>query len=243
MLLELVSKPQSESSDAWTLAAFLKIADEVESLAVEHGLLKKSTTLETKELFRNLDLARQGQILTDLRKTLTLLKTLQLTTTTSGNALDRDIKHLTSFLQMSNMKLGDDRFFDYVDEGDMIEVYDSRAIQIYRNWAVFRYCPYSLIELLVNDWNTLFVRPSWVIERLIELTPALFAPGARTVKYDFPEYLISARLQRPAKGLLFKMKYASPVLDIESGMPTAFVTTGMMRPAPETETGRNIDFI
>jgi hypothetical protein len=239
MLLEPVSQAQTDNA---ALETVLKLAEDVESIAVQYGLLKRSSPLETKKLFHSLDLNRKAEILRDLSNTRAILTKMQLN---SGLTESRsnEIKHLTSFLSMMNLKLSDDKFYDYIEDGDMIEVYDSRAIQIYRNWAFFKYCPYSLLELLVNDWNTLFVRPSWVIDRLIEMTPALFAPNATTVQYDLPEYLISARLQKNSKGLLFKMKYVSPLLDAESGFPTAFVTTGFMRPVPETETGRNIDFI
>src|SRR5690349_11472052 len=139
MLFDVLPTP---TFDRTLFANVLKLADDVESIAVQHGLLKRSAPVETKELFRLLSSERQEQILCDLENTRALLTKVQLDAI-GGQSRALEIKNLKTFLEMMNLKLADESFFDVINEDDMIEVYDSRAIQIYRNWAFFKHCPYS----------------------------------------------------------------------------------------------------
>jgi PAS domain-containing protein len=52
---------------------------------------------------------------------------------------------------------------------DIIEVYNSDSIQLYRSLNFFEYSSYSLEDLLLNEWFHLWERPSWAIEQLMAL--------------------------------------------------------------------------
>src|ERR1700722_7850089 len=41
---------------------------------------------------------------------------------------------------------------DYLEKEHLIEIYDQDGVQLYRNFAFFRYCSYSLLELALIDW-------------------------------------------------------------------------------------------
>lgn len=219
-------------------ANFLNLVSEVETRFIQQGLAAKTTPQSTIDLFANLTEEQRALAIYDLRSTLAALIELE----SSSPSAPHDGFQLSRFLFERRLRMRDDRFPSLIDQGDIVEVYDSRAVQIYRNFAYFKYCPYSLTELLVNDWNTLFQRPTWVIDRLMKIMPALFEKNASTYEYDLPEYLVSARLHRQAKGMLYKMKYATPLVD-QSGATVAFVTTGTVRFVPDLKVGLQVDFL
>ncbi|MBX3018458.1 MAG: hypothetical protein KF767_11245 [Bdellovibrionaceae bacterium] len=129
-------------------------------------------------------------------------------------------------LKKADLDLADPDFCDYFEEDDIIEVYSEQGVQLYRSWSCYRHCSYSVLELKLYDWDTLYQRPSWVAKTLWDMMPRLFEPGQKTIAYNIPEYVMTERLQKHNRRLLFRMKYASPLLDKSTGRTCAFVSTG-----------------
>lgn len=129
-------------------------------------------------------------------------------------------------LRKADLDLADPNFCDYVEEEDIIEIYSAQGVQLYRSWSCYRLCSYSVLELKLYDWDTLYQRPSWVAKTLWEMMPRLFEPGQKTIAYNIPEYVMTERLQKHNRRLLFRMKYASPLVDKSTGQIAAFVSTG-----------------
>jgi hypothetical protein len=53
---------------------------------------------------------------------------------------------------------GPDDLFSALSEKDCIEIYDKNGVQMYRNFEFFRFCSYSVEELLTAPWYELFAR-------------------------------------------------------------------------------------
>lgn len=188
-----------------------------------------------------LPLARQTEITAELELMRDELKSFD----SSANTAERkssDIDQLKRFLEKNRFRLNDSSFFDLIEEGDVMEVYDHRSIQIWRNWAFFKLCPYSLVELFVNDWNKLFARPTSVVEKLMAMMPGLFSERAKTQQYEIPEYLLSAREFPDSNGMLFKMKFVTTIFN-HVGQPVAILTTGAVQILPEVRVGREVNFL
>lgn len=221
------------------LANFLRLVSEVESRFIVRGLATETTPTQTVELFTTLPEEQRTIAVRDLSSTLNALIELE---SSSPNGGYKEVAQLNRFLSERRLKMRDSDFPTLIDDGDIVEIYDSRAVQIYRNFNYLKYCPYSLTELLIHDWNTLFQRPKWVIDRLMTIMPTLFEKNARTYEYDIPEYLVSARMRRNSPGMLYNMKFATPLLD-ENGHTVAFITTGTVRFVPDLKVGLQIDFL
>lgn len=224
--------------------SFVQLCQAAEAGLIKYGFLNPlAGEIPDTSPLAGLSLARIGELVRDLTLTIDELRRLDtLGTLTSQQKRSADIEQLMRFLDQNRLHLKDESIFDLIGNDDVLEVYDHRSIQIWRNWAFFKVCPYSLFELLVNDWNTLFVRPTWVVDKLVSMIPLMFVENAQTRVYDIPEYLLRARKFPNAKGMLFKMKYVSTIYN-HVGQPVAVLTTGSLRVLPEVEAGQRVDFI
>ncbi|MEZ0390714.1 MAG: hypothetical protein ACAH59_00765 [Pseudobdellovibrionaceae bacterium] len=68
-------------------------------------------------------------------------------------------------LDFYNLEIRDD-FWSRVKSNEVIEIYNQNQIQIFRTLNFFNYCGYSLLDLLTNEWYTLWQRPSTILEAL-----------------------------------------------------------------------------
>ena len=154
-----------------------------------------------------------------------------------------ELRSLQKMLSRRRLRFADSSAEDFIDDGDLFEVYDAQGVQLYRSWSCYELCYYNLVDLQVYNWDELYIRPSWVVSKLYEKAPLLFTPGAKTMPYELPEYLLTERRQKSNRSLLFKMKFASPLLDEDSGAPIAFLSTGRMTRVPELNPNQSLSFL
>lgn len=132
-------------------------------------------------------------------------------------------------VQHLGLKLQDD-FMDLIDEGDVLEIYDLKNRQIYRNLEFFTYCPYSLEQVIGVDWTKASKREmklSFSAFKLIaEMRTGLFRK-TRSLVEALPEHRVTMCLDENAKPLKIQMKWGSTLMD--HGKVVAFVTTNRTR--------------
>lgn len=214
----------------------------------EIGFTSETPTQEAKRTFAALSHARQQTVLEDLFSTTQLIQDARMQperflVSSADLTLSQEVNYLQMFLFRRKLRLVDSAILDLIEEGDVIEIYDHRAIQLYRSWSFFKFCSYSLVDLLLHDWNELYSRPTWVVSKLFETAPRLFAPGAKTIAYELPEYLISERLNHQRRSMLFKMKFASPLVDPVTSQTTCFITTGTLKLLSCSEKRPQVEFL
>lgn len=156
-------------------------------------------------------------------------------------SIQSEIFYLRRFLKKLNLKISDNEFLDQLTNGELIEIYDLDGIQLYRSWSAFQFCSYSIDQLMTYDWNTLFERPSHVVNYLFSVLPDIFASN-KTLQYTIDEYLIKERFTDNAKAFFYKMNKACAVLDYVTNEPKGFVTTATARMVT-VEKDDNISFI
>ena len=156
-------------------------------------------------------------------------------------SIESEIFYLSSFLKKLNLKLADKDFFSQLENGEIIEIYDLEGLQIYRSWSAFQFCSYSIDQLMTYDWNTLFERPSHVVNYLYSVLPDIFG-SLKTVHYSIDEYLIKERFADNAKAFFYKMRKACAVLDAQTNEPKGFITTATARMVT-MEKDDNISFL
>ena len=70
--------------------------------------------------------------------------------------------------------------FETMSEGDVVEIYDLKNIQIFRNLQFFRYCSYTLEDLYSRPWTELFVRrEEGVTDTLLEVLSDMLSRSVR----------------------------------------------------------------
>jgi hypothetical protein len=82
-----------------------------------------------------------------------------------------DLRDEERLLGHAGRRLGlifSENLFDYIQSGDIIEIYNMEFKQIYRNLALFDICSYSLIELLSYEFYELYERSAQVNDFIIK---------------------------------------------------------------------------
>lgn len=131
-------------------------------------------------------------------------------------------------LQSALTKLGlapYDRVLDYISDGDIVEIHSTEGIQIYRNLEMFKVCSFSLLELFTLTWDELYLRARPVIEGLREQVGTVFEnPESGTVRCLHPQHVVTERSEHPYT-IKLEFKYLSPLKSVETGQPSAVLTT------------------
>jgi hypothetical protein len=112
---------------------------------------------------------------------------------------------------------------DKLDEGDVIEVYDSNFVQIYRNFQFFRICSYTLEELFSYEWPVLFDREAHITESLIkDCMKVLSSPERKTIRFEVADHIIRENFSPKKFHIKAVHKVISPLFDTV-GQVAAFV--------------------
>lgn len=141
--------------------------------------------------------------------------------------LDSTIEHqlVRQFLFRYKMALTDDDVLKTVGPDDFIEIYDAQGIQIYRSWNFFKFCRYTIDQVLTRSWDELYDRPEFITHKLYSLMPALFGPEAKSIiSYNIEPFILSERLIEPPLKYLVHMKRACPIEDIQTKNNVAFLS-------------------
>ncbi|MEZ0392482.1 MAG: hypothetical protein ACAH59_09715, partial [Pseudobdellovibrionaceae bacterium] len=69
-------------------------------------------------------------------------------------------------MKLYGLNLKDD-FQSILQKDDVIEIYNSDHIQIFRTFNFYRYSGYSYLDLLVNEWFHLWERPRYILESML----------------------------------------------------------------------------
>lgn len=82
-------------------------------------------------------------------------------------------------LKMYELDVEDD-FWKKLTKDDVIEVYSTENIQLFRTFNFFKISSYSLLDLLTNEWFQLWERPSFVMDTIVEAVEELVEGRLKT---------------------------------------------------------------
>jgi hypothetical protein len=101
--------------------------------------------------------------------------------------------------------LGDSSLFTQVEKDDVVEIFNSDFVQIYRSYNCFALCNYSLLELATYPFFELYDRPATILDKLVAACEPLFQ-GKRGFSdlSEMPEY--SLRELMTEEGTVFSMR-------------------------------------
>lgn len=87
------------------------------------------------------------------------------------------VEHAVKF---NNLELRDKDFWNKLQKDDVIEVYSSENIQLFRTFNFFKISSYSLLDLLTLEWFLLWERPSFVLNGLIQAATEMMQGQMKT---------------------------------------------------------------
>lgn len=137
-----------------------------------------------------------------------------------------EVQCTNRFLKKLSLRYKDPCFSNYFHDGDIIEIFSSTGVQIYRSWSYFNFSSYSLGELLLYSWDELYERPKRTVDQLMSLMGVLFSPEATTIKYSdygIEPYVLRERHGEHSRAVSLDMKYATPIIN-DQNMPVAFAS-------------------
>lgn len=76
-------------------------------------------------------------------------------------------RYVEQALKMYDLDVEDD-FWKKLEKDDVIEVYSTENIQLFRTFNFFKISSYSLLDLLTNEWFHLWERPSFVMDAIVQ---------------------------------------------------------------------------
>lgn len=120
------------------------------------------------------------------------LKALQLQLQFVNEAIDEGVDAFNEFsmVRMAMRKLNlfsDENILEKMDSSDVVEIIDMNMIQVYRSYSCFGLYNYSIAELVTYPWYELYERPSWVTDKIMELSMPVFQ-GERSFR-ELPDLM------------------------------------------------------
>jgi hypothetical protein len=120
--------------------------------------------------------------------------------------------------------------FGHIDGLCVLEVHSSEGIQIFRNFAFYKYCSYSLEELYTTPWFHLFERDEAITSQMIELATKVFSGEIKhTVPMDLPLHEVRERHSPRQNRVKLDMRWIAPLFH-PGGKPEATIVVETITP-------------
>lgn len=157
--------------------------------------------------FRSLPVSKQQEILHQLK----FYYQLCLEQILEGHSL----KDSHTFTWRAFRKLGlkpTSDLFSFIEDGDLIELYDRDNRQLYRNFAYYDYCSYSLEELYSLEWWKLFERDPLISEQIMnEGIQVLASTEHKSIISKTPKHIVREIQSMGRLTNTYQLKVLSPV--------------------------------
>lgn len=143
------------------ISTFKRLTERTAALINENGCNIQPYSEEALEKLSTLSLINVRTCNSKLMHNLQLIESSASASKTSNKAL------VKSILSLMKLCVNDD-FIDQITEEDIVEIYSPEGVQVFRNLKFYETTAYTLADLLIFEWNELYLRPTKVYEKLAE---------------------------------------------------------------------------
>lgn len=211
---------------------FLLLSEEYRDYAREAGVSLVPYRGRDLPLFSNLEEVRKAEILHALETTVNICRS----TKAQGKPMTDSPSLLWNALKELGLRPPSD-LFGRIPDGEVVEIYSSRNIQLFRSFTFFKYCSYTLEELYCRDWVSLFARDDQkIVDLILDFLFDVFTGQLdRTASLShIPNHTVRETESENRFVLEVGMKWGAPLyLEGESTVAAAIVV----------ETGKLIDIV
>jgi len=114
--------------------------------------------------------------------------------------------------------------FAKLEKDDVIEIYNSDFIQVFRSLNMFRFLSYSLEEILCYQWFELFKREQNITESLLSIASNMGAGKiTSTVEPDLPAHTVEEIFSASKNWAKMKFRLITPLFG-PHGQPAGLMT-------------------
>lgn len=143
---------------------------------------------------------------------------------------NEEIDCLKFALEEFDLKLSDDDT-SFIDEGDIVEVYDEKGIQLYRNFQLLRINPYDLLTVISHDWKSLYDRAEWVTDSIANrIGEVMQSDSGKAAPFQIDAHTMKAVSHRDQVLVTINLKYIKPVYSKKTGKKCGFIATQFNSP-------------
>jgi hypothetical protein len=107
--------------------------------------------------------------------------------------------------------------FSFVAQGDLVEIYSTDMIQLYRNLEFFKQCSYDLLTLVTSEWPTLYERAHVVTNQILKRAHFIMTEGKGITPYDVPVHTLKERYVENGRIFSVELKSMLPLVHEKTG--------------------------
>ncbi|MGE0529176.1 MAG: hypothetical protein AB7G93_15785 [Bdellovibrionales bacterium] len=207
-------KPPADSS-LWLsgslrgLADFKSIIHDTSRFLSRHGIYKNSA-ISDSSYGRIVEMGESALSEITLRARRVLDVHLELEK--EGYDLD-DSKHLARVALGHLGLLTDEIIFKSLRRSDIVEIYNTNHIQIFRSFNFFRICNYNLDEILLNEWYTLYERDEKITCEILTQIEGHLRQSRSVTRFSVPAHIMRERFSSTQGMFITKFKVLASVFD------------------------------
>ncbi len=204
-----------------------------------------SKMLYTEEsfcMFQFLPVEKQAEIIKNLINYFNVLDESKLSKSiTSKMSKNDEIECVQDALNQFNMSVWDDDL-NFISEGDIVEIYNNKNIQVYRNFQLLKVNPYDLLTVLTHDWQALYDRATKITVKIgHKITEVMTSELTSAVPFSIPEHSMKAISKEDQVVVSIRLKYIKPVFNINKTKKIGFIATQLN--SPVILEGGNVDSV
>ena len=159
-------------------------------------------------------------------------------------------RHVEQALDLYGYELRNKDFWNTVSKDELIEMYNTDNIQIFRTFNFFTTSSYSLLDLLTYEWYSLWERPSGTFDNMFKVVSSIFSGEVKgPVSAEVPEHVISEIFNSgdqdhfTSRSSLCKFGIICPIYNKADGQIAGLLVTARVTPIVTGEQTKNISFI
>jgi hypothetical protein len=134
-----------------------------------------------------------------------------------------------------------DNDLELIDEEDVVEMYSVEGLQMFRNLEFLQHCRYSLLEVMMYEWFTLYERASFVEKDLYQWQHNVLTQK-KALPCLFGENFMRERLLEEKRLYSIQFKYLIPVFGADNQDVQGLVLTSKGKLIAEAD-APNLRFI
>lgn len=155
--------------------------------------------------------------------------------------IQRALKHYNLYV--------DEEFMLRLEKDMIVEIYGADMVQIYRSISFFDVCGYSLLDLSLFEWYTLWERPTLIKEKIAACIQHVTTEQVPIRKFDVPRHILRETYDTGLTSPFIPRTSVAEFVDISSvmtgprGKPIGFACTARGYVLNEGDDALAIDFV
>lgn len=205
--------------------AVCEVLDRLRSIGLRKGMDIKVYSDRSLKNYLNLTSDQQISIIDNLELYVSMLEeTPSMEKETDFFSVEDDIDTLKFALDNFKFRITDDDY-SFIEEGDLIEIYNIDNIQIWRNLALLEINVFDLLTVLTEQWFDLYERSEEVTKVIIEKATRVLLDEKITTRVpcDVPTHALKAKSDVEEATVIVRFKWFVPLFHQVTGRKVAFL--------------------